>query len=221
MTTTRERLQILSEEYEAGFQAVQARRQEWAATAKDVILPAMQEAIGAMKQVHSRWDLYALEFSRFTNSSVVQFSFSDIPTGIFIEDEKGWASGIQRGADLIFSQGQDGRVVTFANPFATDLPRAPKRAEQRYWIGCRFERPTEITREVVLDVIASFVEWAKDSNIFCRARNPAADSTEWREIREGLLEAPYKQEHAPIGFTTDPKHLEGSLSSVSDKEPSP
>jgi hypothetical protein len=161
---------------------VRDRRAAWQRAADEVILPTLSEMAAALSETANSQSLgvYVQEYGQFENFSAAQLWFGSRPTGISYRKETrnpdGRAMlevshGVERGAALIFSQGETGKVVALAYPFATERPRVdgkqptadPSRSDP--WLGPIWE-PEALTAEDVAAVCMDFLLFAPTTSIF-------------------------------------------------------
>lgn len=147
------------------FDEVITKRQKWPETS-DVILGAMEEAAGLLKELGARRPIRCFKFGRISHLGGVQFQFGDRPNGLSEDRNGSSALGMELGAVLVFGQTESGRIQVYAHPFEDFLPFQDSARKTRPYYGPLIENLDEITPEDVHQIIYDFLAWSDLSSPF-------------------------------------------------------
>jgi hypothetical protein len=145
-----------------GPEVLQERRTAWQGVADAVIVRTAKTVIDQLPRVNAWRGVYVARKKRWTNFETVQFWFGAAPSGVYSPN----ALGVERGAALVFSIAEDGRVATLAYPFFTELPDDSGRKGPGPAFGPFFDSAELLTADRVGEIIRSFLAWASRTSIY-------------------------------------------------------
>jgi hypothetical protein len=146
---------------------ISKRRAAWP-TARDVLLGVLKPFAAS---VSGERRAYVQAFQQFENFGSVQFWFGSIKTGILKREGTGASLGIERGAAIVFGQGESGRVHVTFYPFETELPNMDCGSRDGHL--STVVEPEVVTAAWVDGQVASFIDWAQRTTY--RAVSPKQD----------------------------------------------
>jgi len=197
---------------EQGYQDCQERRMQWEEAVSSILIPTLEKIASLMKLTMGRRGIYVQKHEVCGNFETVQFWFGQTTTGLSYKEQTAdgrlyCSTGVEEGAALVFSLGEDGRVLTLLYPFQSKLPEIPDQKKtketKRVWIGKIFKTPKDITADEVYRIVISFIEFSQQFSIFSPTESekyPKQVNKEWREIVDGVVEDSCKEPKKILGF---------------------